>query len=343
MKKTITLAIHRTYPEAKPVTRFPFTPTYRLAYADETACWQHPDFSLVLQQHDAFDVYLLLLEIRVREPSAGKLWCLPLTTHRSDLHWLYQLAGNSTFRHETGTTERVVRLGAQQHRQLYSPQLWAQLDVQPDEGGRYLLVDVVVKENWLSRYHPARAGRVEALIAYLRQQPDRCRHSRSYPIVPAVSGNLHLLFTLPARRYMEMDAAVYGPVTALVNLYRSPSPPTVRAGPGQSAQELVAAVQQVVVQQVGHGVWPRPQELSVAFAIHLRKLQRLFRAIAGSSLQAFISDVRMQEAWRRLANERQEPAAVAFGLGYREQAAFNHQFKKHFGITPGEARSGKLP
>jgi AraC-like DNA-binding protein len=181
---------------------------------------------------------------------------------------------------------------------------------------------------------------VEELIAYLRQRAYHCLHSKSHAVSPAVSGNLHLLFTLPAKQDMEMDTAIYGPVTELVTLYRRQPPPAGETGPGHAARELVTAVQQLVVQQVANALWPHPQELAEAFAVHPKKLRRLFLAVAGCSLQAYIGDVRMEEAWRRLTEEKQEPTAVAFGLGYQEQAAFYHQFKKHFGITPGEAHNG---
>ncbi len=324
MKKTVTIEITRGYPDARPVTRLPFRPIHLLAYTSEPPQgWQHPHFSAVLQQHDAFDAYILLLEIRVRKRGGIPLPLrLPLTTHRNDLHALYQLSGHSVFRLETGTVARAVNLGAGQYRQLCIRQLWAVLDVQPDKQGHYLLADVVVKEGWLSRHLP----------------PTKRRYSKNQPITPAVLSCLFRLFGLRPKPRFEMDTAVHGPVGELMNLARSPS--TSVARPGHAARELVSAVQALVRQQVVNGLWPHPQELADAFTVHPKKLQRLFPQVAGGSLQAYISGVRMQEAWRRLAEEKQPPAAVAFGLGYLEQAAFNHQFKKHFGITPGEARAG---
>lgn len=328
MEKTITLEMHRVYPEAKPVSRLPFRPTYLMGYASEQPlCWQHLQFSAVLQQHDAFNVYIVLLEVRVPVPSANHLSLkLPLTLHRSDLHWLYQLRGSSVFHYEMNASERIAGLSARSYRQLYSVQRWAALEVFPDEAGRYVLADVVVKNRWLNRYHPQIAN----------------RSSKNHPLVPPVAGCLRVLFTLPPKTGIEMDAALSGPVAALVNKYRTPSPFGDQSPPWHASQQLIEAVLEVVEKQVAEGLWPYPLELADTFDVHVRKLQRVFISITGYTLQAYIGKVRMREAWRRLTEEKQEPASVAFGLGYREQASFNHQFKKHFGIPPGEAR-GAIP
>src|SRR5690606_13308186 len=80
-------------PPAKPVGRVPFFPTYQLPYANEKALfYKAPSFGAILQQHDAFDVYITVLEVKAQQFDVLPL-AIPIEMLHRDLHWLYQIKG----------------------------------------------------------------------------------------------------------------------------------------------------------------------------------------------------------------------------------------------------------
>lgn len=84
-----------------------------------------------------------------------------------------------------------------------------------------------------------------------------------------------------------------------------------------------------------------PAAVAAALGCSRATLYRLF-AREGESIAAQIWHARLQRARRLIASGRfatQPLAEIAFLAGFTDQAGFNRMFKRHYGLTPGEARA----
>jgi transcriptional regulator GlxA family with amidase domain len=92
------------------------------------------------------------------------------------------------------------------------------------------------------------------------------------------------------------------------------------------------------------------QDLSVealADRAHLcpRHFSRVFKSAFGRTPAAFVEDLRLAEARRRLAGRRHSVESVAASLGFGSPDAFRRAFQRRFGLAPSHYRSrfGPLP
>ncbi|MBP6406917.1 MAG: helix-turn-helix domain-containing protein, partial [Ramlibacter sp.] len=84
-----------------------------------------------------------------------------------------------------------------------------------------------------------------------------------------------------------------------------------------------------------------PGAVAAALGCSRATLYRLF-AREGQSVAALIWHARLQRARALIASGRwtHRPLAdIAFMAGFTDQAGFNRMFKRHYGMTPGEARA----
>lgn len=79
-------------------------------------------------------------------------------------------------------------------------------------------------------------------------------------------------------------------------------------------------------------------KLSEAFYLSPNYLSRLFRKETGTGLSEYIQNARMQMARRLLLQNKLSINQIAIETGYPSFAHFSKQFKKFFGMTPGEYR-----
>lgn len=87
--------------------------------------------------------------------------------------------------------------------------------------------------------------------------------------------------------------------------------------------------------------YPRPVTLAeVAQAAHLspRQLGELFRRELGLTPRQYLTEKRMQTAWRLLAAGELGVQRVAEAVGYASLAAFSDRFRRHFGRAPSHFR-----
>ena len=66
---------------------------------------------------------------------------------------------------------------------------------------------------------------------------------------------------------------------------------------------------------------------------------RMFRKSAGQSPLAFLADLRLELAQRKLSATTLPVARIADEVGYRSESAFNRAFHRRFGMRPGEVRT----
>ena len=68
-------------------------------------------------------------------------------------------------------------------------------------------------------------------------------------------------------------------------------------------------------------------------------LRRLFKEHTGKSPGAFVKDLRMPTAARRLLVTNQRISAIAYELGFDDPNYFARIFKSVFGVSPQEYRA----
>jgi transcriptional regulator GlxA family with amidase domain len=69
-----------------------------------------------------------------------------------------------------------------------------------------------------------------------------------------------------------------------------------------------------------------------------RQFSRLFREACGTTPAAFVEELRLGEASRRLSSRRVSVEAVARSVGYRNADVFRRAFERRFGVSPGNYR-----
>ena len=78
--------------------------------------------------------------------------------------------------------------------------------------------------------------------------------------------------------------------------------------------------------------------LSALANLSVRQLNELFRRQVGMTPQHYLTEKRMQQAWKLLEGSNLSIGAVAAQVGYSSQAAFSDRFRKHFGQAPSHFR-----
>ena len=90
------------------------------------------------------------------------------------------------------------------------------------------------------------------------------------------------------------------------------------------------------------------EKLSVAAAARLSgmsapQFMRLFKQVAGMTLVAYLHHVRLSNAARLLRETNRSIAEIAGQVGFADQSYFDRRFKKSFGQSPKQFRSGSEP
>jgi transcriptional regulator GlxA family with amidase domain len=74
-----------------------------------------------------------------------------------------------------------------------------------------------------------------------------------------------------------------------------------------------------------------------------RYIQKLFER-EGLTLSRYVLGQRLARVYRQLADPGHAGmtvAAIAYATGFRDISTFNRAFRRHFGMTPSEARAGR--
>ncbi len=328
MRPTVEIDLLAATPAVRVVDLAPFVPTYLLRYAKaNTVFYRSPTFGAILQQYDAFDAYIVVLEVKTRKDSLPPL-AIPFKTLCYDLHWLYQLKGHGAIEDSSNGTFRRLSLATGYQKQVYTPPTRGTLTLSEKHT---LVASIAVKGKWLMHNEATEANPVENLIAFLRNRANGCVTASDVAIEPSM---LHLaeLFSLPALLGEPMDAAIAQPVSQLVRLART----------GKDMNEpdrdaiFVASIQRQVDNHVRAGHVPSVSELAERNGLSIRSLSDRYRANANHKLQTYLSKSRLGEGLRLLMEERFTVGAAAFAIGYAEISVFSAQFKKHYGMCPRE-------
>jgi AraC family transcriptional activator of mtrCDE len=84
-------------------------------------------------------------------------------------------------------------------------------------------------------------------------------------------------------------------------------------------------------------------ELAACAHASRASLVRMFRRSTQKSPLAFLADLRLELAQRKLSATTLPVATIAVEVGYKSESAFSRAFHRHFGMRPGEVRSAAVP
>ena len=117
-----------------------------------------------------------------------------------------------------------------------------------------------------------------------------------------------------------------------------PAPPRrpLRAATVRDHRERAEAVKLVLARRLGE----RVELASLGREVHASPfhLARLFRAATGTTIHAYLVDLRLREALARLADGERDLAGLAFDLGFADHAHLTRTFRRRFGSTPSAVR-----
>jgi len=82
----------------------------------------------------------------------------------------------------------------------------------------------------------------------------------------------------------------------------------------------------------------KTSDVAYEAAYSLFHFHRIFQAVTGDTINAYIRLRRLTEAARKLLNTQAKIIDISFDTGFESQEAFTRAFKKTFGITPGKYR-----
>ena len=80
------------------------------------------------------------------------------------------------------------------------------------------------------------------------------------------------------------------------------------------------------------------EKTAAHFGMSREHLSRLFHAKSGMRYIDYITKLRMEAAWRLLTTTDLPVAEIFQSVGYIDRSSSTKKFKKHFGLTPAEAR-----
>ncbi|MBF9016512.1 MULTISPECIES: AraC family transcriptional regulator [unclassified Oceanispirochaeta] len=82
------------------------------------------------------------------------------------------------------------------------------------------------------------------------------------------------------------------------------------------------------------------KELSLQVGLNTHKLTSGFRTLYGISLNQYRKDARMKKAEEILLSGQWNISETAFLVGYQSVGHFTNDFRRHYGLCPGEFRKG---
>jgi len=103
------------------------------------------------------------------------------------------------------------------------------------------------------------------------------------------------------------------------------------------AESHLSRINRVIRQIRAHYAEPlRIEDLASVAAMSVATFHRRFRSITAMSPLQFQKQVRLHEARARLIARTKDVAAVGFDVGYESPSQFSREYRRFFGVPPGE-------
>lgn len=84
----------------------------------------------------------------------------------------------------------------------------------------------------------------------------------------------------------------------------------------------------------------RLEEIAARVGLSPSRLTHLFKQKTRLSIRDFIQASRLLHAAELIASTDERIAQIGYAVGFRDPSNFNHAFKKSFGVSPKQYRSG---
>jgi AraC-like DNA-binding protein len=81
------------------------------------------------------------------------------------------------------------------------------------------------------------------------------------------------------------------------------------------------------------------QDVAEALGVSPSHLSRVFRAVVGTTLHRYLSNLRLRAALGPLARGARDISALAYALGFSDGAHFTNAFRTAFGMPPSKFRA----
>jgi len=326
MKTPFTLHFDQASTPLIRVDHVPFTPAHAMRYVDHRTIRYYAGGTnqLIFRWHDAFDVFVAVLDVRLVEPLE-----IPITSHLHDLHFIYQLRGQMQLV-QCDHSRRPVLIASKHRLEIYSPPAQCKLRLLPPYTET---VVVVPKRKWITRY-PSRANTaMETLIHGLRQMSPVGRFLEPAPLTPDMGKWLYVLLSLPAHVGLFLDDALNHPTVQLIESHQADYRQLERDKRIRRAVGMARALVQEIVAGMGGGKPPTISEVAKAVQVSEKRLRDQHRLLYGQRFFQYVFSCRIEEAKKRL-QEGTPVTVVACALGWSEVAHFSTQFRKHTGVSP---------
>lgn len=149
---------------------------------------------------------------------------------------------------------------------------------------------------------------------------------------------LHMLSEASNKRQMLFPMIKAQSCELIVLLYRS-----FLSGLSQLTIPVSENILLLIYQSVGYINENYASDLSPYECAKLLNLSysyyaKVFRAVIGKSFTEYLIDIRLAKAHNILLLTKQSVTDVAMSCGYKNPAHFAAEYKKHYGITPGQTR-----
>lgn len=312
-------------------------PRYALPFVREasTVSFVAPGVEVLYRWHDAYDVFVALLEARL-----DRALVFPVESHLSDLHLVYQLYGSTCFEGEQARPRRApeVTLAKDTRMEIYTPPARAIMSLHPSRpGGAYALAAVVPKSGWVTRHPADGESRMEKLIQSLKAEQSAHYYLHPSPINPAMRAWLHLLLTTPPYIGMRLDDALNGPMVRLLEEHRQEHRRQLRASDDRAFINAVRLLVRQWVARMENGNPPTVALVARAMQTTVRRIRQAHIQHFNQRFDHYVFACRVDEAKARLDHEL-PISAIAYQLGWSDHGNFSREFKRHTGFSPSTYR-----
>ncbi len=161
------------------------------------------------------------------------------------------------------------------------------------------------------------AGRINRLVAMMREELDE----NGQGAVTVAADLATAIITIMLRVHFENMQAGTGVIALLANRQTGRALAAMLADPARD--------------------WTL-DELAGLAAASRASFVRLFRKVAGAPPLAFLGELRLSLAHRRLLSSRATLAEIAEAVGYQSESALSRAYRRRHGMAPGAARKAQL-
>lgn len=337
MRTPFIYCFDQAIPMLSRISKRPFVPTYPMPFIQptSTAYYVGGNCQFIYRWHDAFDVFIAVLDAVLLQPTE-----ITVESHYFDMHLVYQLRGNSNVIPEPikHLKPPPVLLASGQRMEAYTPPTRARLQLLPDSlTNRYTLATVVPKSGWVTRHSTPGESPMEALIGDLEQGYAGHRYLIPAPITPTMHAWLHLLLSTPPYAGMTLDNALNGPMVKLVETHRGEH---LRTAYEKRSVQIANTARELVKELVAQMDSSKPitvDDVAAAMCIPRYDLWKAHSDIYQSAISHYINEQVMQRAKELLAAGK-NVKEVGMVLGYSTPNNFSRSFKKMCGISPDAYR-----